>query len=219
MSVVAEWVNEQQPTELVLLLHISIFIQVLPTCESIGTGQIRQGSRDILRSSLFHLDSTDNMKHDHDTNKLLAPKAIIQKEENDSCKKMGKVESREVNPFSEPLDSWEERRGTWGNPCLKRLHILLNHGQPMWIFSFLSCIRSGFGNVWRIPYLCYNNVRAAFLIPYVIMLLCAGLPMFFMELAVWQYASLGPNILFRKITLLFSGLEWVIVVVSMMVSV
>ena len=46
---------------------------------------------------------------------------------------------------------------------------------------------------------------AAFLIPYIIMLLCAGLPLFFMELALGQYASLGPNILFPKIAPFFGG--------------
>lgn len=46
---------------------------------------------------------------------------------------------------------------------------------------------------------------AAFLIPYVTMLLCAGLPLFFMELALGQYASLGPNILFPKVAPIFGG--------------
>ena len=46
---------------------------------------------------------------------------------------------------------------------------------------------------------------AAFLIPYFIMMLFAGLPMFFMELALGQYASLGPNILFPKMAPIFAG--------------
>ena len=46
---------------------------------------------------------------------------------------------------------------------------------------------------------------AAFLIPYATMLLVAGLPLFFMELALGQYASLGPNILFPKLSPITGG--------------
>ncbi|ROT69479.1 putative sodium- and chloride-dependent glycine transporter 1-like isoform X3 [Penaeus vannamei] len=60
---------------------------------------------------------------------------------------------------------------------------------------------------------------AAFLIPYVIMLLCAGLPLFFMELALGQYVSLGPNILFPKLAPIFSGLGWGMIVVSALVAI
>ncbi|XP_042228202.1 sodium- and chloride-dependent glycine transporter 1-like [Homarus americanus] len=99
----------------------------------------------------------------------------------------------------------EEERGTWGNQCE----------------FFLSCLgyAVGFGNVWRFPYLCYKNGGAAFLIPYVIMLLCAGLPLFFMELALGQYASLGPNILFPKLSPIFGGLGWAMVIVSALVTI
>ena len=47
-------------------------------------------------------------------------------------------------------------------------------------------------------------VVGAFLLPYIIMLATVGLPLFFMELAFGQFASLGP-IAIWKINPLFKG--------------
>ncbi|XP_022661664.1 sodium-dependent proline transporter-like isoform X2 [Varroa destructor] len=69
-------------------------------------------------------------------------------------------------------------RGNWGN---------------RWEF-LLSCVglSVGIGNVWRFPYLAYKNGGGAFLIPYLVMLMLVGKPMYFMELAFGQFAGQGP---------------------------
>lgn len=71
----------------------------------------------------------------------------------------------------------------------------------------------GLGNVWRFPYLCYKNGGGAFLIPYIIMLSIAGLPIFFMEMAFGQFASLGPISIWRCCPLM-KGLGYGMVTVS-----
>ncbi len=46
----------------------------------------------------------------------------------------------------------------------------------------------GIGNVWRFPYLAYQNGGSAFLVPYIILLVFVGKPMYYMETAMGQYS-------------------------------
>ena len=45
------------------------------------------------------------------------------------------------------------------------------------------------GNVWKFPDTAYANGGGAFLIPYIIVLLLIGRPLYFMELAMGQFSS------------------------------
>ncbi|XP_063824948.1 sodium-dependent nutrient amino acid transporter 1-like [Ostrinia nubilalis] len=66
--------------------------------------------------------------------------------------------------------------------------------RPKWdnqIEFLMSCIATsvGLGNVWRFPFVAYQNGGGAFLIPYIIVLLVIGKPMYYLETVLGQFSS------------------------------
>lgn len=57
----------------------------------------------------------------------------------------------------------------------------------------MSCIAMsvGLGNIWRFPFIAYENGGGAFLIPYIIVLILVGKPLYFMEMVLGQFSSKG----------------------------
>ncbi|XP_067903906.1 sodium- and chloride-dependent neutral and basic amino acid transporter B(0+)-like [Heterodontus francisci] len=76
----------------------------------------------------------------------------------------------------------------------------------------------GLGNVWRFPYLAYRNGGGAFLIPYIVMLVLAGMPLFFLECSFGQFASLGPVAVWKAVPIL-QGVGITMVLISSFVTI
>ena len=57
----------------------------------------------------------------------------------------------------------------------------------------LSCIAMsvGLGNIWRFPFAALENGGGAFVIPYIIVLVLIGKPIYFMEMVIGQFSSRG----------------------------
>nr|CAB3266320.1 sodium- and chloride-dependent glycine transporter 2 [Phallusia mammillata] len=101
-------------------------------------------------------------------------------------------------------DRGESSRGNWSN---KAEFLLSMIGYAV-----------GLGNVWRFPYLAFEDGGGAFLIPYLIMLFVAGLPIFYLEVSLGQFCSQGPIGSFNCVPIV-KGLGLAMVVISIYVGV
>ncbi|KAK2161133.1 hypothetical protein NP493_1600g00028 [Ridgeia piscesae] len=101
-------------------------------------------------------------------------------------------------------DEDENERGNWS-------------GRFDFILSAIG-FAVGLGNVWRFPYQAFQHGGASFLIPYMVMLGLAGLPLFFMEMALGQFSSLGPISVWNAMPI-FRGLGYAMVMISLMCSI
>lgn len=85
----------------------------------------------------------------------------------------------------------------------------------------LSAIGSavGLGNIWRFPGVAYENGGGAFLIPYIIALLTAGIPILFLDYAIGhRFRGSAPLALRRVAGKLGEGIGWFQVMICVFIS-
>ena len=66
----------------------------------------------------------------------------------------------------------------------------------------------GLGNIWRFPYTTYENVGGAFIIPYLIALLTAGIPLLFLDYAIGHRHRGGAPLSYRRFSPHFEVFGW-----------
>lgn len=66
----------------------------------------------------------------------------------------------------------------------------------------------GLGNIWRFPYVAYDNGGGAFMIPYLVALLTAGLPFLFFDYAVGHRARASSPLAFRRLNRKTEFIGW-----------
>uniref|UniRef100_A0A8C6KX43 Transporter n=1 Tax=Nothobranchius furzeri TaxID=105023 RepID=A0A8C6KX43_NOTFU len=113
-------------------------------------------------------------------------------------------EGKECDVEEGGSDGEEEERPAWNS---KLQYILAQVG-----FSV------GLGNVWRFPYLCQKNGGGAYLVPYLILLVLIGIPLFFLELAVGQRIRRGSIGVWNYISPRLGGIGFASCVVCFFVA-
>ncbi|XP_058419498.1 sodium-dependent dopamine transporter [Diceros bicornis minor] len=106
-----------------------------------------------------------------------------------------------INPPQTPVEAQE--RETWS----KKVDFLLS------VVGFAVDL----ANVWRFPYLCYKNGGGAFLVPYLLFMVIAGMPLFYMELALGQFNREGAAGVW-KICPILKGVGFAVILVSLYVG-
>ncbi|XP_072180160.1 sodium- and chloride-dependent betaine transporter-like [Diadema setosum] len=88
--------------------------------------------------------------------------------------------------------SQQNERGNWTN--------------KLDFFLALCGSSVGLGNVWRFPYLCYKHGGGAFLVPYFLCVICAGIPLLVIEIGLGQLTGQGPVTAWNMLSPLFKGI-------------
>ena len=96
--------------------------------------------------------------------------------------------------MSDQLTEQDHKRGVFSS---RRVFILAAIGSAV-----------GLGNIWRFPYVAYENGGGAFIIPYLVALLTAGIPFLFLDYALGHRHRGSAPLSFARLRRGSEGLGW-----------
>ena len=108
-------------------------------------------------------------------------------------------------PENRPAEAGPPQREMWSS---RKVFILAAIGSAV-----------GLGNIWRFPYIAYENGGGAFLVPYLVALLTAGIPMLFLDYAIGHKFRGSPPLAFRRLHRRAEGLGWWQVAICFVIAV
>ncbi|MFW5419467.1 sodium-dependent transporter [Nocardiopsis sp. CNT-189] len=77
----------------------------------------------------------------------------------------------------------------------------------------------GLGNIWRFPYVAYENGGGAFIVPYLVALLTAGIPLLILEYAIGHRFRASPPVAMRRLAKPAEAIGWWQVAIPFVVGV
>ncbi|KSU67289.1 sodium-dependent transporter [Arthrobacter sp. NIO-1057] len=85
----------------------------------------------------------------------------------------------------------------------------------------LSAVGSavGLGNIWRFPYVAYENGGGAFLIPYLVAILCAGIPLLFLDYSIGHRYRGSAPLAYRRANRKTEMLGWWQVLICFVIAI
>ncbi|WP_083090163.1 sodium-dependent transporter [Actinomyces vulturis] len=90
--------------------------------------------------------------------------------------------------------------------------------RPMFLAAAIGSA-IGLGNIWRFPYIAYQNGGGSFLIPYVIALVTGGVAMLFFDYAMGHRFRAAPPLAFARVARWAESLGWVQTLITFFIAV
>lgn len=91
-------------------------------------------------------------------------------------------------------------------------------GRSMFLFAAIGSA-IGLGNIWRFPYIAYDNGGGAFLLPYVVALITAGVPVLLLDYVLGHRFRGSAPLVWRRISARTEAIGWVQTIITFIIAV
>lgn len=91
-------------------------------------------------------------------------------------------------------------------------------GRSMFLFAAIGSA-IGLGNIWRFPYIAYDNGGGAFLLPYVVALITAGIPVLLLDYVLGHRFRGSAPLVWRRVSARTEAIGWVQTIITYIIAV